>query len=48
MAETWVQELKDKEKIQSKWVVNTLNKADILTKCMDNKTFQDRLGLISH
>ena len=48
MAETWVQELKDKSKASSVHVRSEMNKADILTKCMDRKTFSDRLGLVSH
>ena len=48
MGETWVQELNDKEKIQTKWVKIDLNKADILTKCLENKAFNSKVSLISH
>ena len=48
MGETWVQELNDKEKIQTKWVKTDLNKVDILTKCLENKALNSKASLISH
>ena len=32
----WVRELRDKNKVQVKWVSGDANKADLLTKCFPN------------
>ena len=42
----WVSELRDKAKIEVRWVPGEANKADILTKCFPNWLFQRRLRLV--
>ena len=45
MAEAWVAELKDQSKVVTKKVAGLRNPADLLTKCLDWRTFEDRKRL---
>ena len=46
MAEAWVQELKSRSVVTTLWIPKTLQKADILTKCLSPKDFRYAFKLV--